>query len=102
MPTRPAPSRSWASPTRIAKMVIDDINARRPARPPVELFLEDSATDDSAAAASAAKLVAEVDVDVVLGGIYSSTRRPSRARGRRRGGSSTSTPSSTRDRSPTR
>ena len=42
---------------------------------PVELFIEDSATDDSVAEAVAAKLVDDVQVDVVLGGIYSSTRQ---------------------------
>jgi ABC-type branched-subunit amino acid transport system substrate-binding protein len=60
----------------IAKMVIDDINAsggllgRQ-----VELFLEDSETTDAAAGAAATKLVKEHEVDVVLGGIYSSTRQ---------------------------
>ncbi len=59
----------------VAKMVINDINAnggilgRR-----VELVLEDSATTDSVAEARAAKLVERDKVDVVLGGIYSSTR----------------------------
>ena len=42
---------------------------------PVELFIEDSATEDSAAESAAARLVEEGDVDVVLGGIYSSTRQ---------------------------
>ena len=60
----------------VARMVIDDINAaggllgRR-----LELFLEDSATDDKVAAAKAAKLVQQDHVDVLLGGIYSSTRQ---------------------------
>src|SRR3954452_4219225 len=60
----------------IATMVIDDINAaggllgRR-----LELHLEDSATEDSEAAAKAAKLVQEDQVDVLFGGIYSSTRQ---------------------------
>jgi urea transport system substrate-binding protein len=59
----------------IAKMVIDEINAtggllgRR-----IDLHLEDSATTDSVAEARAGKLVQE-GVDVVLGGIYSSTRQ---------------------------
>jgi branched-chain amino acid transport system substrate-binding protein len=59
----------------VAKMVIGDINAkggllgRR-----VDLHLEDSATSDSVAAEKAAKLV-ESGVDVILGGIYSSTRQ---------------------------
>lgn len=60
----------------VATMVIDDINAkggllgRR-----VELLLEDSATDDAVAAAKAAKLVEHDHVDVIFGGIYSSTRQ---------------------------
>jgi urea transport system substrate-binding protein len=60
----------------VARMVIGDINAkggllgRR-----VELCLEDSATNDSVAAAKAAKLVAQDHVDVIFGGIYSSTRQ---------------------------
>src|SRR4051812_36466234 len=61
----------------IAKMVIDDINAPggllgRPLDPPPE----DGATDDGEAAAKAAKLVQEDQVDVLFGGIYSSRRRP--------------------------
>src|SRR3954447_18418207 len=60
----------------VAKMVIDDINARGGLLGrPVELFIEDSATDDAVAEAVAAKLVDDVQVDVVLGGIYSSTRQ---------------------------
>jgi ABC-type branched-subunit amino acid transport system substrate-binding protein len=41
---------------------------------PLELYLEDSETTDDVAAAKAAKLVNEEHVDVILGGIYSSTR----------------------------
>src|SRR5207248_590542 len=60
----------------VAKMVIDDINARGGLLGrPVELFIEDSATDDGVAEAVAAKLVARAEVDVVMGGIYSSTRQ---------------------------
>jgi urea transport system substrate-binding protein len=59
----------------VASMVIDDINARGGLLGrPVELFVEDSATDDDVAEAAAAKLVG-ADVDVVVGGIYSSTRQ---------------------------
>jgi len=60
----------------VATMVIDDINAnggllgRR-----VELYLEDSATTDTVAEAKARKLVEQDHVDVVFGGIYSSTRQ---------------------------
>ena len=59
----------------LAKMVIDDINARGGLLGrPIELFVEDSATDDDVAEAGATKLV-EREVDVVVGGIYSSTRQ---------------------------
>jgi len=60
----------------VARMVVGDLNAkggllgRR-----LELHLEDSATDDDVAAAVARKLVEHHEVDVVLGGIYSSTRQ---------------------------
>ncbi len=60
----------------ITRLVIDDLNAaggllgRR-----LELVVEDSATDDNVAAAKAAKLVQQDGVDVLLGGIYSSTRQ---------------------------
>src|SRR3979409_1850930 len=60
----------------VANMVIDDINTRGGLLGrPVELFIEDSATDDSVAEAAAAKLVDRAAVDVVVGGIYSSTRQ---------------------------
>ncbi len=59
----------------IARMVIDDINTKGGLLGrPIELFIEDSATDDDVAKAAAARLV-EADVDVVVGGIYSSTRQ---------------------------
>ncbi len=60
----------------VAKMVIDDINARGGllARH-VDLRVEDSATIDSVAEAKAAKLVQHDNVDVIFGGIYSSTRQ---------------------------
>ncbi len=60
----------------VAQMVIDEINAnggvlgRR-----VDLSIEDSATTDAVAAAKAKKLVEHDHVDVVFGGIYSSTRQ---------------------------
>ena len=60
----------------LATMVIDDMNARGGLLGrPVELYVEDSATDDDVARAAAARLVHEADVDVVIGGIYSSTRQ---------------------------
>ncbi|MGE0715068.1 MAG: substrate-binding protein [Alphaproteobacteria bacterium] len=60
----------------VARMVIDEINAnggllgRR-----VDLYIEDSATIDSVAEAKATKLVEHDKVDVIFGGIYSSTRQ---------------------------
>jgi ABC-type branched-subunit amino acid transport system substrate-binding protein len=60
----------------VARMVVGDINAkggllgRR-----LELHLEDSATDDAVAADRARKLVQQDEVDVIFGGIYSSTRQ---------------------------
>src|SRR5438874_3484975 len=60
----------------VATMVIDDINAAGGLLGhPIELFIEDSATDDDTAHAVAAKLIEQERVDVVLGGIYSSTRQ---------------------------
>ena len=60
----------------VATMVVDDINgAGGLLGHPIELFIEDSATEDSAAEAAATKLIEDVQVDVVLGGIYSSTRQ---------------------------
>lgn len=60
----------------VAKMVIDEINAggglldRQ-----LDLYLEDGATTDSVAATKANKLVEQDRVDVLFGGIYSSTRQ---------------------------
>lgn len=60
----------------LTTMLVDDLNAdggllgRR-----VELVIEDGETTDSAAKAGAAKLVDVDKVDVVVGGIYSSTRQ---------------------------
>jgi urea transport system substrate-binding protein len=60
----------------VARMVVGDINAkggllgRR-----LELHLEDSASDDDVAAARARKLVQIDRVDVICGGILSSTRQ---------------------------
>jgi urea transport system substrate-binding protein len=60
----------------VARMVIGDINAKGGLLGRhVELHLEDSATDDAVAAAKAEKLVEHDQVDVILGGIYSSTRQ---------------------------
>ena len=60
----------------VARMVIGDLNAKGGLLGRhVELFLEDSETNDAVAAAKAAKLVEQTQVDVVFGGIYSSTRQ---------------------------
>src|SRR3954470_4547938 len=60
----------------VATMVVEDINANGGLLGrELELHLEDSATVDSEAAAKAAKLVLEEHVDVLFGGIYSSTRQ---------------------------
>jgi branched-chain amino acid transport system substrate-binding protein len=63
----------------VTRMVIDDINSKGGLLGrPVELFIEDSATDDGMAQAAAGRLV-QADVDVVVGGIYSSTRQAIKA-----------------------
>jgi ABC-type branched-subunit amino acid transport system substrate-binding protein len=60
----------------VARLVIDDINAKGGLLGrEIELHLEDSETTDSAAEATARKLVEQDDVDVIFGGIYSSTRQ---------------------------
>jgi ABC-type branched-subunit amino acid transport system substrate-binding protein len=60
----------------VARMVIGDINAKGGLLGRhLELHLEDGATDDAFASAVATKLVEEDNVDVVFGGIYSSTRQ---------------------------
>ena len=60
----------------VATMVIGDINAEGGLLGHrVELHVEDSATDDGVAAAKARKLIEQEAVDLVVGGIYSSTRQ---------------------------
>lgn len=60
----------------VASMVVDDINASGGLLGrEVELYLQDSETTDAAAAAAASRLIQRDDVDVVFGGIYSSTRQ---------------------------
>jgi ABC-type branched-subunit amino acid transport system substrate-binding protein len=60
----------------VTRMLVDDINAsggllgRQ-----IDLFVEDGETTDAVAEAKAAKLVEEDHVDVIFGGIYSSTRQ---------------------------
>jgi ABC-type branched-subunit amino acid transport system substrate-binding protein len=59
-----------------ATLVVDEINASGGLLGRgVQLLIEDSASDDAQAAAAAAKLVRDDHVDVLLGGIFSSTRQ---------------------------
>jgi branched-chain amino acid transport system substrate-binding protein len=59
-----------------ATLVVDEINASGGVvGRSLELILEDGGSDDTQAAAKAAKLVQDDHVDVVLGGIFSSTRQ---------------------------
>src|ERR1700704_5103077 len=60
----------------VARMVIDDVNSRGGLLGrKVDLCLEDGATIDSVAEAKATKLVQYDNVDVIFGGIFSSTRQ---------------------------
>ncbi|ACC75295.1 substrate-binding protein [Paraburkholderia phymatum] len=60
----------------VAKMVVDDINASGGLLGrELALCLEDGATSDTVAIAKATKLIEHDRVDVLLGGIYSSTRQ---------------------------
>jgi branched-chain amino acid transport system substrate-binding protein len=65
-----------AAHVNVAQMLIEDINARGGLLGRnVELCLEDGATTDSVAKAKAGKLVEQDRVDVLFGGIFSSTRQ---------------------------
>jgi urea transport system substrate-binding protein len=65
-----------AGQANVATLVVDEINASGGVLGrPVELIVEDSASDDEQAAAKATKLVQDDHVDVLLGGIFSSTRQ---------------------------
>src|SRR5260370_1087398 len=64
----------------VARMVVDEINAAGGLLGQhIELHIEDSETTDEAAEAAAAKLVQDVQVDVIFGGILSSTRQAIKA-----------------------
>jgi ABC-type branched-subunit amino acid transport system substrate-binding protein len=64
----------------VARMVVDEINtAGGLLGQHIELHVEDSETTDEAALAGAARLVQDVEVDVVFGGILSSTRQAIKA-----------------------
>ena len=87
----------------VAKMVINDINANGGLLGrQIGLYLEDSATTDSAAEAKATKLVQQDQVDVIFGGIYSSTRQAIKGPALGRARSYTSTQNNTRGRNATR
>ena len=65
----------------VARMLVDDINGRGGLLGrKVDLYLEDGATIDSVAEAKATKLVQHDNVDVIFGGIYSSTRQAIKGR----------------------
>ena len=60
----------------VARMLVDEINGRGGLLGrKVDLYLEDGATIDSVAEAKATKLVQHDNVDVIFGGIFSSTRQ---------------------------
>ncbi|HVT98936.1 MAG TPA: substrate-binding protein [Acidobacteriaceae bacterium] len=60
----------------VARMVIDDINREGGLLGhQLQLIVEDGATTDSVAAAKATKLIEQDRVDVIFGGIFSSTRQ---------------------------
>ena len=69
-----------AADANVARMVVDEINAAGGLLGErIELILEDGETTDSVAEARAAKLVEQDQVDVVFGGIFSSTRQAIKA-----------------------
>jgi branched-chain amino acid transport system substrate-binding protein len=69
-----------AANANVARMVIGDINAKGGLLGRhLELCIEDGATDDAVATAAATKLVERDNVDVVFGGIFSSTRQAIKA-----------------------
>ena len=70
----------------VCRMVIEDMNeAGGLLGRPVQLIVEDGRTDDAAAKAAAAKLVNRDKVDLVVGGIFSSTRQAIRSEVTERG-----------------
>jgi ABC-type branched-subunit amino acid transport system substrate-binding protein len=65
-----------AAQANTATLVVDEINASGgPLGRRIELLIEDSASDDGQAATAATKLVQQDHVDLLLGGIFSSTRQ---------------------------
>ena len=64
----------------VARMFVEEINAAGGLLgEQIALYLEDGETTDAVAGACAAKLVNQDQVDVVFGGIYSSTRQAIKA-----------------------
>ncbi|HRO57636.1 MAG TPA: substrate-binding protein [Burkholderiaceae bacterium] len=61
---------------QVAQFAVEQINAAGGiAGRPVELFLEDTATDSKVAVANVRKLIQQQKVDLVIGGILSATRQ---------------------------
>jgi ABC-type branched-subunit amino acid transport system substrate-binding protein len=70
----------------VCRMVIEDMNeAGGLLGRPVQLIVEDGRTEDAAARDAAAKLVNKDKVDLVVGGIFSSTRQAIRSEATERG-----------------
>jgi branched-chain amino acid transport system substrate-binding protein len=68
----PAGNANW----QVAQFTVEQINkAGGIAGKPIELYLEDTATDEKVAVGNVRKLIQERKVDVVLGGITSSMRQ---------------------------
>jgi branched-chain amino acid transport system substrate-binding protein len=71
-PIAPSGNSCW----QVAQFAVEQINAGGGvAGRPIELFLEDTASDPKVAVTNARKLVQQHKVDVVVGGILSSTRQ---------------------------
>ena len=71
-PIAPSGNSNW----QVAQLAVEQINAAGGmAGRPVELFLEDTASDPKAAVANVRKLIQRDKVDVVLGGITSAMRQ---------------------------
>ena len=71
-PISPAGNADW----QVAQLVVEQINAAGGIiGKPVELFLEDTASDPKVAVGNVRKLIQEYKVDVVLGGITSAMRQ---------------------------
>lgn len=71
-PIAPSGNSNW----QVAQLAIEQINAAGGiAGRPVQLFLEDTASDPKAAVANVRKLIQRDQVDVVLGGITSAMRQ---------------------------